>query len=182
MLAIRQFASSETLGFLERHKCQACGRCCCWPGNVFLYPADVSRVATWLRLTQGELFVSFCRIVWWFWKGQRQYRVCPRHTGNDCAFLEDGLCSIHAVKPLVCRAGPAGWHWVSNASIFSSYVRHCPGFRGQEPQDLGEVSSVFTDSWQAEYDESKNRTLGTLGSRHGVSLKTVSGLPRQQIC
>ena len=83
-----------------RFECQpGCTNCCEQQGFVYLTNDDLNRIAQYVGMTVGE----FERRYVYRTRNLLRLRV-PRH--QQCSFLRDGGCSIHAVKPVQCRLFP----------------------------------------------------------------------------
>jgi Fe-S-cluster containining protein len=104
-----------------RFECQAgCTKCCEQQGFVYLTEEDILRLAEYLG-TPVDKFES--RYVYRT-KNQRRLRV-PRHA--QCEFLGEGGCSVHAAKPLQCRAFPYWPELVGNKKNWTKTGTWCPG-------------------------------------------------------
>ncbi|MEW5949319.1 MAG: YkgJ family cysteine cluster protein [Thermodesulfobacteriota bacterium] len=98
--------------------CQMCNDCCHGESTICLTPADVSRMASGLRLSEKECLDKYCILK----GGQIQMKV----VNNHCIFW-DGKCSIHAFKPGRCRE----WPFVPSLLDQTSFLiiqQNCPGF------------------------------------------------------
>jgi len=83
-----------------RFECQpGCTNCCEQQGFVYLTEEDLNRIAEYVGTTARE----FERRHVYRTKHLLRLRV-PRY--QQCHFLRDGGCSIHAVKPVQCRIFP----------------------------------------------------------------------------
>ena len=138
-LEIEQHAAPEVLRVLAKHRCVGCGECCRWPGQVILYPDDIGRIAAKLRATRENFLRRHCVVVWWTSYKGIHFRVAlaRKQTERECLFLDGSKCSIHEFKPVKCRAGPAGWSWISNPDAFWYYVRNSPSFSHDTAFDCG---------------------------------------------
>jgi Fe-S-cluster containining protein len=132
-----------------KFKCTQCGNCCTGgPGFVWISDEEIHRLAEFLKLTQEQVRLKYCRKVGGRWSLKE--RRTPQ--GNyDCVFLTEipaarggnkdlpaGAqaplarrgCSIYAVRPLQCRTWP---FWHSNLDEPDSWARageKCPGLNG----------------------------------------------------
>ena len=80
--------------------CQMCGQCCEGEGGIILSPKDLKRLYEGLNL-EKQAFLDAYGV---FRNGKWQVR-----TGEDgnCIFFRAGQgCSVHVIKPDVCRAWP----------------------------------------------------------------------------
>lgn len=111
-------------------KCTQCGKCCRWPGFVFLTEKDVVRLAN--RLTNGD--VRAFRSDYTSLEGPRKLvksLVLIDKPGDAvgehaCIFLENNKCSVYEDRPQQCKDYPV------------SYDPECPGF--SERKKVGAMS------------------------------------------
>jgi len=104
-----------------RFACQpGCTNCCTQQGFVYLTETDVSRIAGHLGMRPAE----FERRYVYRTSNKIRLRV-PRHA--QCHFLEEGGCSIHAVKPVQCRVIPFWPELVEDKREWRKTARWCPG-------------------------------------------------------
>ena len=107
-----------------RFQCQAgCTRCCEQQGFVYLTPDDLIRIAKYLGMAAREFERRFVYRT----KHLLRLRV-PRE--RQCYFLKNGGCSIHAVKPVQCRAFPYWPELVDGKDAkreWKKTARWCPG-------------------------------------------------------
>ena len=93
--------------------CFECAKCCI-SHPCALEPDDISKIASYLKLTEEELFDRFLVLDYAEADGKKQYYVCPARKNDlpgtivegswtfsdqPCTFLLDGKCSIQPVKP-----------------------------------------------------------------------------------
>jgi len=107
-----------------RFQCQAgCTRCCEQQGFVYLTAGDLIRIARYLGMAAREFERRFVYRT----KHLLRLRV-PRD--RQCRFLENGGCSIHAVKPVQCRVFPFWPELVDAAGAkreWKKTAHWCPG-------------------------------------------------------
>jgi hypothetical protein len=166
-LKIRGYAGPRMLDVLSRHRCTACGACCRWPGQVFLYPADIRRIASKLKVSRKDFVTRWCTVIHWRWKNRDQFRIglARKRVPDECVFLNGALCSIHEYKPLVCKAGPAAWSWINTPRFFWYYVRSSPSFgNGGGLFPIKDANRWFTTTRNAEVAASRVRSLGALAT------------------
>lgn len=104
-----------------RFECQpGCTTCCEQPGFVYLTEDDLGNIARYLGMTPHEFEKRYVYRT----KNLRRLRV-PRH--QQCEFLRDGGCSIHAVKPAQCRLFPFWPELVDDKREWKNTAQWCPG-------------------------------------------------------
>jgi Fe-S-cluster containining protein len=179
-MIIESHASKDMLAMLSRHRCEGCGACCRWNGHVFLYRNDVKRIADRVELTIPDFLKRYCVVVRWRAGDVDQYRLgLARHPGNSgCIFLENSRCSIHAFKPLMCKAGPAGWPWLADPESFWMYARKSPSFNHREGTlSRGSANYWFTRTRRAAAIVQEATSLKMLARIHDVSFSAIRNLP-----
>jgi uncharacterized protein len=104
-----------------RFQCQpGCTSCCEQQGFVYLTESDLDRIADYVGMTVPEFEKRFVYRT----KNLRRLRV-PRL--QQCHFLRDGGCSIHAVKPVQCRLFPFWPELVGSKREWKKTAAWCPG-------------------------------------------------------
>lgn len=107
--------------FNFRFECQpGCINCCTQQGHIFLNEDDIIRIAAHLGLDRREFEK---RYVYRSKQGPR-FRLAR---SQPCYFIIEGGCSIHAVKPLQCKAFPYWPENIVSRSAWASLRRYCPG-------------------------------------------------------
>lgn len=177
---IENFASTEMLDLQLRHKCICCGKCCKWKGNVFLYPNDISRLIHCLDISQALFLRKYCYLLSWNYDNKIQYRVClNKRNSLSCVFLKNNRCKIHSYKPLVCKAGPAFWHFITDKKLFSIYYSKCPGFQNRSKQtNISVINTLFMKTWKAEINAFKSNSFDLLAEQLNISLNELKRLPK----
>ncbi len=102
-------------------QCQMCGDCCRGYGGTYVTEPDILAIAAYLNLEPGVIQGKYC-----VFSGKKPL-LAQKHDGY-CIFW-DGLCTIHPVKPRMCRSWPfleSVLIDIGNWEIMSSL---CPGIR-----------------------------------------------------
>jgi hypothetical protein len=86
------------------YKCQRCGDCCRWPGQVKVTDAEIAAIAGHLGMTIEAFIDLYTRLG----ADRRGLSLMEKETG-ECVFLDGVDCRIQAVKPRQCRDFPSGW-------------------------------------------------------------------------
>lgn len=84
-------------------QCKQCGGCCKSESMIPLTLDDIFRIADFLDLEPDEFFIRYCTEM------SLGSSVAMPYLRRDkgCPFLEDGLCAINFVKPLLCKYMPS---------------------------------------------------------------------------
>jgi hypothetical protein len=88
---------------MSQFQCKQCGNCCKSDSMIPLTLDDIFRIADFLDYEPDEFFTRYCTEVGV--GGSVPMAYLRRDKG--CPFLEDGLCSIQFVKPLLCKYMPS---------------------------------------------------------------------------
>ena len=135
------------------HGCQGCSACCRGMGNsIILDPYDVYRLTTGLGKTLQELLEKEIEL------NVVDGVILPnlRMTGPEerCAFLnEKGRCSIHSLRPGICRLFPLGRYYENGSFKYFLQTRECTAVHSKVKVskwiDTPELArnTEFTNKW-----------------------------------
>ena len=101
--------------------CTQCGECCRGYGGTFVTREDIRKIADFLEMDAASFEGHFCR-----YSGDK-----PLLAQNQDGFciLFDQLCTIHPVKPRMCRAWPFIRSILVDVKNWHSMAASCPGMR-----------------------------------------------------
>ena len=107
--------------------CTLCGDCCRGFGGTYLSEFDIASISEHVSVDPAKFVNDFCTT-----SGSR---LLLRQRPDGYCIFWDKLCTIHAVKPRMCRQWPFlksvlvdGINWRSMASM-------CPGIRTEVSMD-----------------------------------------------
>jgi Fe-S-cluster containining protein len=109
-------------------KCRQCGDCCKGYGGTFVTEKEIKAIADYLK-TDPESFVdNYCKV-----SGGKTLLA----QGRDayCLFW-DGLCTIHPVKPRMCKNWPFIKSVLVDITNWHIMAALCPGIRTDFPDDV----------------------------------------------
>ncbi len=86
--------------------CQRCTACCKWPGDVRIDDAEITAIAAFLGLGEGEFIARYTRL-----RGNRQGLSLIEKDNHECIMLDGNACRIHEVKPAQCAGFPNRWNF-----------------------------------------------------------------------
>ena len=111
--------------------CRLCGRCCRGRGGIVVSGADLLRLCRHLAVSAAE-FES----AWGFRRGSKLFLRSEKK--GDCVFFLKGKgCSVHTVKPAVCRAWPYFRGNLLDGGSLKLAKEYCPGIpRAQTHEDF----------------------------------------------
>jgi Fe-S-cluster containining protein len=105
----------------ELFNCQKCGECCKGFGGTYVTPEDIEAIAGFIDIPREQFISKYCTL-----SGTRQ--VLGQGDGGYCIFW-DNLCTIHPVKPRMCRQWPFIKSVLIDLSNWYVMAESCPGMR-----------------------------------------------------
>ena len=119
-------------------RCTRCGECCRGYGGTYVTAADFAAIAAFIGCPPEDFSARYCRM-----SGRRP--LLAQRADGYCIFY-DGGCTIHPVKPRMCRRWPFIESVRSEPLNWSIMAGSCPGMRtGVPPERVREcVRRVLT--------------------------------------
>lgn len=102
-------------------RCQKCGRCCKGYGGTYLRDDDIERIAGYIDADPKRFVDRYCNI-----SGKRP--LLAQRKDGYCIFW-DQLCTIHPVKPLMCRKWPYLGSILVDPANWLIMADSCPGIQ-----------------------------------------------------
>lgn len=102
-------------------ECTRCGQCCQGYGGTYLSDRDMENIARYLGISRKKLAGDHCAI--------SCGRYVLRQKADGYCIFWDGLCTIHPVKPRICRAWPFIENVLREPSNWDVMAGACPGMR-----------------------------------------------------
>jgi Fe-S-cluster containining protein len=100
--------------------------------GVPIYHQDAIRIARNIRHDLQEFLSKYCKVIVHNIHDEGERVTIPviylKTTKGTCVFLHDAKCSIHAVKPYLCRSAPCISLMFHYRETVESYMKHCRGF------------------------------------------------------
>jgi uncharacterized protein len=101
-------------------QCQQCGECCEGRGGIFPTPGEIDLMAQYLKMSVEQLRQDYLEIT------PLGLAVKNKPVGG-CIFNDQGRCSIHPVKPRICRDWPFLPAILLHDNEFEAAKEACPG-------------------------------------------------------
>lgn len=98
-----------------------CGDCCKGYGGTFLTEMDVDVISGYLNVDRSVFLQEYCQ-----WSGK--HPVIRTGPSDYCIFW-DQLCTIHAVKPRMCKLWPFIESVLVDPQNWITMHSMCPGIR-----------------------------------------------------
>ncbi|MFP4194684.1 MAG: YkgJ family cysteine cluster protein [Desulfobacterales bacterium] len=102
-------------------ECLRCGECCRGYGGTYVSASDIENIAAYTGIPPGELVNGYCTV------SAGKYLLRQKSDGY-CIFWE-GVCTIHPVKPRMCKAWPFIENLLREPSNWQVMAQACPGMR-----------------------------------------------------
>jgi len=101
--------------------CQKCGHCCHGYGGTVVSPADIERIAAFIGTSPALFTQNYCQ--------RSGNKVVLAQGPNGYCVFWDKLCTIHPVKPRMCRHWPFIEALVIDPGNWRVMADTCPGMR-----------------------------------------------------
>jgi len=109
-------------------KCQKCGDCCKGYGGTFITEKEIEKIAAHIRTDIDTFIENYCQSSGGKW-------MIAQAGDMYCVFW-DGLCTIHPVKPRMCKT----WPFIESILVDTNnwYIMSslCPGIRTDVPNRI----------------------------------------------
>jgi uncharacterized protein len=101
--------------------CTMCGDCCKGFGGTYVTEEEITNISDFLKIDSALFIKKYCQIT--------RIGILLAQKENEYCIFWDKTCSIHPVKPHMCKAWPfieavaidiTNWHIMANI---------CPGIR-----------------------------------------------------
>lgn len=106
-------------------ECLKCGDCCKGYGGTFLSKQDIEIVAEYVGTDADSFESKFCQL-----SGGRP--VLAQQENGYCIFWDE-LCTVHPVKPRMCRQWPLIEGVLVDVKNWHVMASMCPGIRTDVP-------------------------------------------------
>jgi Fe-S-cluster containining protein len=126
----------------EFFECQQCGECCKGYGGTFVSDHDLTRISQYLDIGPEQFLSDYCD-----WSGGRP--LIKTAESGYCIFWDE-LCTIHEVKPRMCKIWPFIDSILVDTSNWAAIKSMCPGVR--DNGNLGDLVNCV-QSVLSEYDK-----------------------------
>ena len=118
-------ASHSEAAFFD---CKKCGDCCKGYGGTYVTPEDIQTIATYIHTDPNDFVEKYCRM-----SGTKP--LLAQGKNGYCIFW-DKVCTIHPVKPRMCKAWPFIKSVLIDKNNWQIMASSCPGIRGDAPYAL----------------------------------------------
>ncbi len=129
-------------------ECTQCGDCCTGFGGTYLTDEDIANISKYINVDAKDFVVKFCDI-----SGSKF--VLTQSKDTKCIFF-DKLCTIHPVKPYMCKAWPFIKTLVAHPENWNAMANSCKGMCKDVPyEQLISIVSVDVEKIRSSYNLKK---------------------------
>ena len=117
--------SSDTFDNLDGSaifECKQCGECCKGYGGTYVTQKDIQAIAAYIGTDPADFMEKYCRM-----SGSRP--VLAQGENGYCIFWKEKICTIHPVKPRMCKAWPFIQNVLKDVGNWRAMAGSCPGIR-----------------------------------------------------
>jgi Fe-S-cluster containining protein len=118
---------SDSIGPEELFECRRCGDCCKGFGGTYLTGKDIEAISRYIGSKPEKFVVRYCSL-----SGTKP--VLAQRSDGYCIFW-DNICTIHPVKPRMCRKWPFLESILVDAENWLIMADSCPGIHTDVPVD-----------------------------------------------
>ncbi|MCP4672692.1 MAG: YkgJ family cysteine cluster protein [Desulfobacula sp.] len=108
-------------------ECQQCGACCKGYGGTYVTKQNIDQIAAYINFDPNKFIGTYCD------KSGSKY-VLTRGSDGYCIFFnKTRQCTIHPVKPYMCRAWPFIQSVIDYPENWNIMANSCPGMKKDIP-------------------------------------------------
>lgn len=109
-------------------ECQLCGECCKGFGGTYVTGEDIKKISEFICFDEKKFIDTYCDP-----SGSR-YVLTLGKDGSCIFFDKEKQCTIHPVKPYMCRAWPFLKAIIKNPENWNIMANSCPGMKKNIPE------------------------------------------------
>lgn len=125
----------DTIDASRIFQCKKCGECCQGYGGTYLTDRDITAIAEYIHTDPQRFVEDYCQM-----SGTRP--IIKQDRSGYCVFW-DKLCTIHPVKPRMCREWPFIKPVLTDVRNWEIMAGSCPGIRTDFPDAV--IQSIVRD-------------------------------------
>ncbi len=103
--------------------CRQCGECCRGFGGTYVTDSDIARISAYIRFNTDRFASKYCE------KSGSKYVLACGKDGCCIFFDKEKQCTIHPVKPYMCKAWPFIVTLIRNPENWNIMADSCPGIK-----------------------------------------------------
>jgi len=111
--------------------CQKCGDCCRGYGGTYVTELDIDKISSFINVPSKQFIKNYCAL-----SGKKYLLAQDKNTGYCLFWNHSKQCTIHPVKPLMCRQWPYLKSVLLDLANWSMMGSCCPGIDKNAPADI----------------------------------------------
>ncbi|MFH2090929.1 MAG: YkgJ family cysteine cluster protein [Pseudomonadota bacterium] len=121
--------------------CQQCGDCCKGFGGTYVTLEDIEKISTFINCNPDQFTQKYCD------PSGSKFVLTQKKDGYCIFFDSNQQCTIHPVKPYMCRAWPFIATIINYPENWDIMSNSCPGMKKDIPyKDLKQIVRIEQDS------------------------------------
>lgn len=121
---------SELIQSEDVFECCQCGDCCKGFGGTYVNARDIQRICAYIHFDPKKFVTRYCEP-----SGSRH--VLALGKDGYCIFFDPKKqCTIHPVKPYMCRAWPFIQTIIDHPENWNAMANSCPGIKKDVPHEI----------------------------------------------
>ncbi|MBU1340915.1 MAG: YkgJ family cysteine cluster protein [Proteobacteria bacterium] len=118
-------------------ECRQCGDCCNGFGGTYVTEKDILNISAHIKFDPKQFIARYCDM-----SGSRH--VLTLGKDGCCIFFDkEKQCTIHAVKPYMCKAWPFIQAVIEHPENWNAMSNSCPGMKKNIPhKDLAKIVAI----------------------------------------
>ena len=113
--------SNDSAECTELFECTKCGDCCRGYGGTYLTEQDIQRIAEYIDIDREIFITKYCSL-------SGDTPLIAQKKNGYCVFWDE-LCTIHPVKPRMCKQWPYIESVLVDVKNWEIMAGMCPGIR-----------------------------------------------------
>jgi Fe-S-cluster containining protein len=122
------FDPTPSVSEADFFECKKCGKCCKGYGGTFVTKQDIKTIASYINTDPKNFVADFCQM-----SGNNP--LLAQAKNGYCIFWEK-LCTIHPVKPRMCKAWPFIEPVLVDSNNWNVMARSCPGIQAEVDHNI----------------------------------------------
>ena len=115
---------------MDVFKCLECGACCKGFGGTYISEDDIKKISQHINIDPEIFLTRYCVV-----SGSKH--LLAQGKDDSCIFYDkEKQCTIHPVKPYMCKAWPFIKTIMSNPENWNIMANSCPGMKKDVPHEI----------------------------------------------
>ncbi len=118
-------------------ECQQCGDCCKGFGGTYVTAKDIINISKFINFDPKKFIARYCD------KSGSRHVLTLGKDGCCIFFNKETQCTIHPVKPYMCKAWPFIQTVIKHPENWNAMANSCPGMKKDIPhKDLKKIVTI----------------------------------------